>query len=88
MIELAKNAKPLNYAEMFILIDLHLAFISVLIFDDHSIQWHLFISSNPDEINIEDLSKAFAFSVPATCKNDIDIRSFFQTLKNRRHFCE
>ena len=88
MIELAKNAKPLNYAGRFILIDLHSALISVSIFNDHSIQWHLFISSNPDEIILQDLSKASALSVPATCKNDLDIRIFFQALKNRRHFCE
>ena len=87
MVEFAENAKPLNYAGRFILIDLHLALIPVLVFDDHSIQWHLFISSNPDGINLEDLSKASALPVPATCKNDIDIKSFFQALKNRKHFC-
>ena len=87
MVELAENAKPLNYAGRFILVGLHSALIPVSVFNDHSIQWHLFISSNPDGIILQDLPEASALSVPATCKNDLDIRIFFQALKNRRHFC-
>ena len=87
MVELAENAKPLNRAGSFILIGLHSALIPVSVFDDHSIQWHLFTSSNPDGITLQDLPETSALAVPTTCKNDLDIRTFFQTLKNRRHFC-
>ena len=86
MAELTENAKPLKYAGKFLMISLHSALIPTVIWDDQSIQWHLFTSSNCDGISLQDLPEESVLPVPATCNNDLDIRSFFQALKIRRHF--
>ena len=87
MVELAGNTKPLKYTGNFFMISLQSALIPTAVLDDDSIQWHLFTSSDPNGITLQDLPKVSALSVPATCNNDLEIRRFSQALKNRRHFC-
>ena len=87
MIELAENSKPFNYAGKFFMIGSHSALIPTALLDDHSIQWHLFTSPDPNGLSLQDLPEISALPVPKTCTNSLDIRKFLQTLQHQRHFC-
>lgn len=87
MVELAENAKPLNYAGRLFMIGSHSALIPTALLDDRSIQWHFFKTPDPDGLSLKNLPKISALSVPKIRTNDIDIRTVFQTLQHRRHFC-
>lgn len=87
MVELAENSKPFNYAGKFFMIGSYSALIPTALLDDHSIQWHLFRSPDPNGLSLQDLPEISALSVPKTCTNGLDIRKFLQTLQHQRHFC-